>query len=50
LLIVVAAPAACRQLLAQAQVQEIPVPAQYGGGGGAGHTRMLERLGRSGGS
>jgi V/A-type H+/Na+-transporting ATPase subunit I len=48
LLIVVAAPAARRveQLLAQAQVQEIPVPAQYGGGGLAqAIPRMLERLG-----
>lgn len=49
LLIVVAAPAARRveQLLAQAQVQEIPVPAQYGGGGLAqAIPRMLERLGQ----
>ena len=49
LLIVVAAPAARRveQLLAQAQVQEIPVPAQYGGGALAqAIPRMLERLGQ----
>jgi len=48
LLIVVAAPAARRveQLLAQAQVQEIPVPTQYGGGALAqAIPRMLERLG-----
>jgi len=49
LLIVVAAPAARRveQLLAQAQVQEIPVPTQYGGGALAqAIPRMLERLGQ----
>jgi len=49
LLIVVAAPASRRveQLLAQAQVQEIPVPAQYGGGAlGQAIPRMLERLGQ----
>lgn len=49
LLIVVAAPAAARveQLLAQAQVQEIPVPTQYGGGALAqAIPPMLERLGQ----
>jgi V/A-type H+-transporting ATPase subunit I len=48
LLIVVAAPAAARveHLLAQAQVQEIPVPTQYGGGALAqAIPRMLARLG-----
>ena len=47
LLIIVAASAAARveQLLAQAQVQEIPVPAQYGGGALAqAIPRMLRRL------
>ena len=47
LLIIVAAPAAARveQLLAQAQVQEIPVPTQYGGGALAqAIPRMLARL------
>lgn len=47
LLIVVAAPSAPRveHLLAQAQVQEIPVPTQYGGGALAqAIPRMLERL------
>ncbi|HET9386758.1 MAG TPA: V-type ATPase 116kDa subunit family protein [Gemmatimonadales bacterium] len=47
LLIIVAAPSASRveQLLAQAQVQEIPVPTQYGGGALAqAIPRMLSRL------
>ena len=47
LLIIVAAPSASRveQLLAQAQVQEIPVPTQYGGGALAqAIPRMLTRL------
>ncbi|MGH7521404.1 MAG: hypothetical protein ACREMI_09000, partial [Gemmatimonadales bacterium] len=49
LLIIVAAPAAARveQLLARAHVEEIPVPAQYGGGALAqAIPRMLERLGQ----
>ncbi|HEY7194522.1 MAG TPA: V-type ATPase 116kDa subunit family protein [Gemmatimonadales bacterium] len=49
LLIIVAAPAAARveQLLAQAQIEEIPVPSQYGGGALAqAIPRMLERLGQ----
>jgi V/A-type H+-transporting ATPase subunit I len=48
LLIIVAAPAAARveQLLAQAQVEEIPVPAAYGGGTlTAAIPAMLARLG-----
>lgn len=48
LLIIVAAPAAAHveQLLAQAQVQEIPVPAAYGGGTlSAAIPAMLARLG-----
>jgi V/A-type H+-transporting ATPase subunit I len=48
LLIIVAKPAAERveRLLAQAQVQEIPVPAQYGGGGlSQAIPKMLGRLG-----
>jgi len=47
LLIIVAAPAAARveRLLAQAQVQEIPVPAAYGGGAlAAAIPAMLTRL------
>jgi V/A-type H+/Na+-transporting ATPase subunit I len=49
LLIIVAAAVAARveHLLAQAHVEEIPVPSQYGGGGLAqAIPRMLERLGQ----